>query len=137
MPGIRSGAGATGLMQVMPDTGAWIAEKIKLKQYQLNDPEDNIQLGTWYLDYTHQEYSGNSLLAIASYNAGPGAVSDWVTKSGVTDPDTFVETIPYSETKGYVKSVFGNYWNYLRLYNPEISQKLAQISDQHPIDLGS
>lgn len=134
MPGIRSGVGATGLMQVMPDTGAWIAEKIKLKQYQLNDPEDNIKLGTWYLDYTHQEYSGNSLLAIASYNAGPGAVSDWVAKNGLTDPDTFVETIPYDETRGYVKSVFGNYWNYLRLYNPDISQKLAQISDRQPTD---
>ena len=132
MPGIRSSVGATGLMQVMPDTGAWIAKQIKLKEYQLNDPDDNIKLGTWYLDYTHQEYSGNSMLAIASYNAGPGAVGDWLAKSGQQDPDVFVEKIPYAETKGYVKSVFENYWNYLRLYNPEISQKLTQISQEHP-----
>jgi soluble lytic murein transglycosylase len=136
MPGIRSVAGATGLMQVMPDTGMWIAEKIKLKEYKLEDPEDNIKLGTWYLDYTHQEYGGNSMLAIASYNAGPGAVGDWVAQKGVGDPDAFVETIPYSETRGYVKSVFENYWNYLRLYNPEISEKVARISDQHPKDEG-
>lgn len=132
MPGIRSSVGATGLMQVMPDTGAWIAKQIKLKTYQLNDPDDNIKLGTWYLDYTHQEYSGNSMLAIASYNAGPGAVGDWLAKAGQQDPDVFVEKIPYKETKGYVKSVFENYWNYLRLYNPEISQKLTQISQAHP-----
>lgn len=131
MPGIRSSVGATGLMQVMPDTGAWIAKQIKLKTYQLNDPDDNIKLGTWYLDYTHQEYSGNSMLAIASYNAGPGAVGGWVAKAGQQDPDVFVEKIPYAETKGYVKSVFENYWNYLRLYNPEVSQKLTQLQE-HP-----
>ncbi len=134
MPGIRSDAGATGLMQVMPDTGAWIAKQIKLKQYQLNDPDDNIKLGTWYLDYTHQEYSGNSMLAIASYNAGPGAVADWVAKAGQQDPDAFVEKIPYSETKGYVKSVFENYWNYLRLYNPEVSQKVTAVSKAQPTE---
>jgi len=132
MPGIVSSAGAKGLMQVMPDTGTWIAQKIKLKEFDLTNPEDNIKLGTWYLDYTHSEYAGNSMLAVASYNAGPGAVGGWVEKKGMGDPDRFVETIPYDETRGYVKSVFGNYWNYLRLYNPEISQKVAQISDSHP-----
>jgi soluble lytic murein transglycosylase len=134
MPGIESPVGAKGLMQVMPDTGMWIAKQIHLKQYELNDPEDNIKLGTWYLDYTHREYGGNSMLAIASYNAGPNAVAGWVAKKGINDPDEFVEAIPYEETKGYVKSVFGNYWNYLRLYNPGISQRLAQISRQHPVE---
>ncbi len=132
MPGIESSAGAKGLMQVMPDTGAWVAKQIKLKQYQLNDPDDNVKLGTWYLDYTHQRYGGNSMLAIASYNAGPNAVQGWVEKKGLGDPDEFVETIPYDETKDYVKSVFGNYWNYMRLYNPEISQKVAEVSKEHP-----
>jgi soluble lytic murein transglycosylase len=74
------------------------------------------------------------MLAVASYNAGPGAVADWVAKKGVTDADQFVEAIPYGETRGYVKSVFENYWNYLRLYNPEISQKLAQVTNQHPVN---
>jgi soluble lytic murein transglycosylase len=134
MPGIESPVGAKGLMQVMPDTGMWIAKQIRLKQYELNDPEDNIKLGTWYLDYTHREYGGNSMLAIASYNAGPNAVAGWVAKKGINDPDEFVEAIPYEETKGYVKSVFGNYWNYMRLYNPSISQRLAQVSKQHPVE---
>lgn len=132
MPGIKSSAGAVGLMQVMPDTGTWIAQKIKLKEFELTDPDDNIKLGTWYLDYTHTEYDGNSMLAVASYNAGPGAVADWVAKKGVGDADQFIESIPYSETRGYVKSVFENYWNYLRLYNPEIAQKLDQVSNQYP-----
>ena len=92
------------------------------------DADDNINLGTWYLNYTHSKYSNNSLLAIASYNAGPGNVSKWVRRYQVSDPDVFVEKIPFRETKGYVETVFGNYWNYLRIYNPEISQLLERYN---------
>lgn len=130
---IRSVVGATGLMQVMPETGSWIAEKIQLKKYNLENPDDNVKLGTWFLDYTHQEYNNNSMLAVASYNAGPGKVSEWLTKYGLSDPDAFIEVIPYAETKGYVESVFGNYWNYLRLYNPEIAQMLGKYSAGVPV----
>jgi soluble lytic murein transglycosylase len=118
---IRSSAGATGLMQVMPATGEWIAGKIGLKEYNLTDPNDNINLGTWYLDHTHEEYNNNTLLAVASYNAGPGNVANWLKRYGFNDPDVFVEQIPFPETKGYVEAVLGNYWNYLRIYNPEIA----------------
>ncbi len=127
MPSIKSPVGATGLMQVMPETGSWIAKQINLKSYQLDNPQDNIKLGTWYLNFTHDQYNSNSLLAVASYNAGPGNVSDWINRFGFKDPDEFVDRIPFNETKGYVKSVFGNYWNYLRLYDPEIAQQLAQL----------
>jgi soluble lytic murein transglycosylase len=130
-PAIESVAGATGLMQVMPDTADWVAQQIGLPQYTITDPNDNIALGTWYLDYTHREYSNNSLFAVASYNAGPGNVADWINRFGFTDPDLFVEQIPFPETKGYVESVFENYWNYLRLYNPDVSQRLANYSDKH------
>ena len=131
-PKIRSVAGAVGLMQVMPETGKWIAEKIKLKQYNLENPNDNVQMGTWFLNYTQREYDNNSLLAVASYNAGTGNVSKWLRQLGKRDPDEFVEAIPFDETRGYVRQVFGNYWNYLRLYNPEISQLLAKYSVAHP-----
>jgi soluble lytic murein transglycosylase len=127
-PKIVSVAGATGLMQVMPGTADWIAQQANLVDYNLNNPDDNIKLGTWYLDYTHAEYANNSLFAVASYNAGPGNVADWISRFGFTDPDVFVEQIPFPETKGYVESVFENYWNYLRLYNPEISRQLAQYA---------
>ena len=129
---IKSSVGASGLMQVMPETAVFIAKNIKLKEYKLDNPQDNINLGTWYLDHTHEEYNNNSMLAVASYNAGPGAVGGWLAKAKTQDQDEFVEMIPYDETRGYVKSVFGNYWNYLRLYNPEISQKIAQVAP-HPI----
>ncbi|MBE9179081.1 transglycosylase SLT domain-containing protein [Oculatella sp. LEGE 06141] len=130
-PAIESVAGATGLMQVMPGTAEWVAQQIGMPSYSVTDPNDNIALGTWYLKYTHQEYSDNSLFAVASYNAGPGNVADWITRFGFTDPDLFVEQIPFPETKGYVELVFENYWNYLRLYNPDVSQKLADYSDAH------
>ena len=131
MPGIESFAGAVGLMQVMPSTGDWIAGKLSLAEYDLSDPDTNVSLGTWYLNYTHEEWDGNSMLAIASYNAGPGNVADWLDRYGLEDVDRFVEQIPFAETQGYVESVFENYWNYLRLYDPEISALVTEYSPQH------
>lgn len=129
-PKIRSSAGAIGLMQVIPSTADWILGQIGESNSDLDTkletPSENIKLGTWYLDYTHQEYSNNSMFAVASYNAGPGAVADWIAR-GYGDPDVFVENIPYNETKGYVEAVFGGYWNYLRLYNPAISRQLTGV----------
>ncbi|MEA5421193.1 transglycosylase SLT domain-containing protein [Spirulina sp. CCNP1310] len=127
-PAIRSSAGALGLMQVMPETAQWIAQQTEIGDYQLDNPEDNIELGTWFLDYTHREFDGNSMLAIASYNAGPGNVSQWKRRFPTGDPDEFVEKIPFPETKGYVEAVFGNYWNYLRIYNPEIREQMAELA---------
>ena len=134
-PKIRSVAGATGLMQVMPGTGKWVADRINLKQYNSENPNDNILLGTWFLDYTHRQYDNNSMLAVASYNAGPTNVSKWLKTLGKSDPDEFVEAIPFGETKGYVRQVFGNYWNYLRLYNPEISELVGRYSTRSPKQL--
>jgi soluble lytic murein transglycosylase len=133
-PKIKSVANATGLMQVLPDKAKWIAPQIKedSKKINLEDPNDNIMLGTWYLDHTHDQYGNNSLLAIASYNAGPGNVAKWLKTIPTQDPDEFVEEIPFDETKNYVRQVFGNYWNYLRLYNPEISRLVKQYSAKHP-----
>lgn len=128
-PEIRSRSGAVGLMQVMPATGQWISGKINRGSYALDNPEDNVEMGTWYLDYTHNRYEQNSLLAVASYNAGPGNVAKWIKRYGLNDPDVFAEQIPFSETKGYVEAVFGNYWNYLRIYNPEIAQLMAQYAE--------
>ncbi|NHC37134.1 lytic transglycosylase domain-containing protein [Scytonema millei] len=139
-PNIRSVAGAVGLMQVMPSTAQYIAEKINVSNYNLENPQDNIQLGTWYMDYTHNRFDNYSLLAIASYNAGWSNVEKWLKRFNTQDPDEFVESIPFGETQGYVRQVFGNYWNYLRLYNPQVSQLVARYSDVHPsmsIDVAS
>ena len=126
-PEIRSSAGALGLMQVMPATGKGVAQQLGLGSYSLTNPEDSVNIGTFYLDYTHKKYNNNSMLAVASYNAGPHKVAQWVKRYGLADADEFVEKIPYRETKGYVESVFENYWNYLLVYNPEIQAKFQNL----------
>ncbi len=125
-PEIKSFAGALGLMQVMPATGQEVARQIGLQDYSLTNPEDNVNIGTFYLDFTHRKYDNNSMLAVASYNAGPNRVAQWVSRYGMNDADEFVEKIPYRETKGYVESVFENYWNYMRIYNTEVAQLFQQ-----------
>jgi soluble lytic murein transglycosylase len=130
-PAIKSVVGAGGLMQVMPETASFIAGNLKLKKYEITQVRDNLKLGTWYLNYVHKEWNGNSMLAVASYNAGPGNVQDWKTRFKSIDPDDFVEKIPFPETQGYVVHVFENYWNYLRLYDSEMSQLVAQYSPSH------
>jgi len=127
---IRSSVGAAGLMQVMPATAAWIKDQAGMTGYDLDNPNDNINLGTWYLDYTHSEHDNHSLFAVASYNAGPGNVAKWINRGGFTDADDFVEKIPFPETQGYVRAVFGGYWNYLRLYDPAIAQKVEQYQQR-------
>lgn len=128
IPTIRSSADAMGLMQVLPETGQWIAQHAnEPPPKNLNDPNDNIRLGTLYLDFTHDEYNDNSLFAIASYNAGPTSVSEWKQRFGFNDPDVFASKIPFPETNDYISSVFGNYWNYLRLYNPTVKQQMDAL----------
>jgi soluble lytic murein transglycosylase len=134
---IRSRSGAIGLMQIMPDTGSWIASKKGVNSYNLDRPEDNINFGTWYLDYTHGRYGNNSMLAVASYNAGPGAVGRWVEARGVGDPDEFVNNIPYDETRDYVSKVLGNYWNYLRLYSPSVQQQMMALEPSKNLNANS
>ncbi|NEP61153.1 MAG: transglycosylase SLT domain-containing protein [Symploca sp. SIO2G7] len=132
-PKIRSVAGAVGLMQVLPSTADWILTQIQENnndiETRLETPSENIKLGTWYLDYTHREYGDNSMLAVASYNAGPGNVADWVAR-GYDDPDVFAKNIPFAETNNYIKAVFGGYWNYLRVYDPNVSRQVAQYADK-------
>lgn len=129
-PDIDSVVGAIGLMQLVPPTASWVAEQIQLADYSLTNPEDNIRLGSWYLSHNHHRYDNNSLLAVASYNAGTSNVNEWIERFDINNRDRFVEQIPFPETKDYVEGVFGNYWNYLRLYNPEIRQKVQSLQQE-------
>jgi soluble lytic murein transglycosylase len=125
-PDISSRVGAVGLMQIVPETAQWVASQINLSEYSLKQPTDNIKIGTWYLAHNHDRYQNNSLFAIASYNAGTGNVNQWLKVYNTKDLDRFVEQIPFPETKDYVEGVFSNYWNYLRLYDPQIKQQVAK-----------
>ena len=112
--------GAIGLMQVMPDTGKWIANQIEDDDFtldRLNEPEMNIKYGTWYMASLQEEFGGNKVLALAAYNAGRGNVHEWIELYG-WDERTFDDytQIPFPETREYVKRVLDNEQNYAKLY---------------------
>ncbi len=115
-----SPAGAQGLMQVMPATGEREAQLIKLRGFdrsKLFDSDVGINIGTSYLGHLMKRFKGDTLLVAASYNAGPEAVISWISKNGYgKDRDVFVESIPFAETRGYVKKVLRNYAEYKRIY---------------------
>jgi TolA-binding protein len=117
-PSIVSRAGAVGLMQIMPATGAEIARDLG-EQFSIDtlyDPRANIRYGTFYLRKLLNQFSGNEVLAIAGYNGGPENAGEWYARSRDKDFDLFVEDIGFSETRNYVKKVLANYWFYRRLF---------------------
>lgn len=117
-PVVRSAVGAIGLLQLMPDTAAELAGT-PLSDAALEDPERNAVLGARYLRQLLERWQGQPLLAIASYNAGPGAVAGWITPQLQQDPELWVEAIPYPETRLYVKKVLGNLWSFQRPRQPQ------------------
>ena len=106
---VRSPAGAVGLMQLMPATAREVAKKIGINvpRWRLIDGEINIRLGTSYLATVLKRFDGNVVLAAAAYNAGPSRVSRWVSDASLA-ADVWVETIPFDETRAYVKGVLFN-----------------------------
>jgi soluble lytic murein transglycosylase len=126
-----SPTGALGLTQLMPSTARMVARKLKLHGYQtarLLDPETNIQIGGTYLGELYARFQ-HPALALASYNAGPGAVSGWLRARGSLPLDAFVEEIPLDETRGYVKRCLRSFAAYQFLYSngrmPALGQTLA------------
>ncbi len=119
-PWIESSAGAVGLMQIMPSTGEWIAEKLNDMKFQndlLYHPDVNIHLGCWYLQYLQDRFSRNYHLVISGYNAGPGVTDRWVETIDMTDLDSFIENIPYQETSEHIKKVLRSYMIYQIIYS--------------------
>ena len=108
----KSHVGASGLMQIMPATARYVAKKIGLSDFlphQVNDIDTNIQLGTNYLNMVLTDLGGSQALASAAYNAGPGRPRAWRAKlSKPVEGAIFAETIPFHETRGYVKNVLSN-----------------------------
>ncbi len=116
----ESPVGAKGLMQIMPETGRWIAQQRGIKNFdpsELYDPQTNISFGCWYLAYLDNEFNGQIPLIVAAYNAGLNRVGDW-TREGLWngDPD-HLDRIPYPETRAYVQNVLKNYQAYQSIYS--------------------
>jgi soluble lytic murein transglycosylase len=118
-PWARSPTGALGLMQLMPRTAQNVARGLKLRRVDpgmLYRPALNIRLGAAYLAELLAEFDGSNVRAVAAYNAGPLAVSRWVSARPDEDVDEWVEKIPISETRDYVKRVLGSYGAYRLVY---------------------
>ncbi len=115
-PNAKSSMGAVGLMQLMPKTADYIAEKSDniASSKGLNHPEQNIGMGQAYIKYLMRknDIGGNMIYLAASYNAGPGRFVKWLKEYGNDDPLLFVESIPVAETRNFVKDVMANYWIY-------------------------
>jgi len=132
-PTTVSNAGAVGLMQIMPAEVSRIAEAGGLGAMTREDlftPEKNIAVGAAEYAQKLATWNGNHVLAIASYNAGEQPVGTWIEKTPVDDMDLFVESIPYAETRLYVKTVTRNRFEYRRIYESSSSAVQQQSGTQ-------
>jgi soluble lytic murein transglycosylase len=135
-----SRSGAMGLMQLMPFTGEWVADRLGVASFvreQLYDQELNIRFGAYYLDHLNEKFQGNLVLTAASYNAGPEAVNKWIANGnlpvfGSTGPqvgddlEEFVENIPFQETRYYVKRVMRSYHEF---------KEIGELTEQEPLKM--
>ena len=129
MRDIRSSAGAVGLMQVMPATGRKVAKAISLPYSglaTLTNPVSNIRLGTSYLGQMAKRYSGNQVLATAAYNAGPHRVDRWLPENGSLDARVWIENIPFTETRKYVKRVLAAQ----AIFHWRMTGEMRRLSDE-------
>lgn len=119
----KSGVGAAGLMQIMPATGSWIARKLGIKTFNtrdLNEPETNLKFGTFYLRHIQDSLDGHPVLATAAYNAGPRRAQRWRGTKPM-EGAVYIESIPFQETRDYVKKVMANAMYYaLRFGQPSV-----------------
>ena len=115
----RSSVGASGLMQLMPATARWVAKKIGLTDFhpsRVNDTETNVLLGTSYMRMVMESLDNHPVLASAAYNAGPGRARKWQATRPL-EGAIYAETIPFNETRDYVKKVMSNSMYYSALFN--------------------
>ncbi|MHB1140292.1 MAG: transglycosylase SLT domain-containing protein [Sulfuricaulis sp.] len=124
----RSSAGALGLMQLMPATGKLTGRKLNIpirNNRAILNIENNLRLGAGYLKEVLGRNKGNQVLATASYNAGPNRVSSWMPERGM-EADIWVELIPYSETRDYVKNVM----SYTTVYDHRLGSRPERLRNR-------
>ena len=128
-PNARSSADARGLMQVLPSTGAAVAAKRGLPWGgggSLFDADTNIAIGTAYLRQLIDRYGGKPYQVIAGYNAGPSPLNRWVAQRPTMDPDFWIETISYKETREYVARVL----SFSTIYDWRLDGSARRVSDR-------
>ncbi len=127
----RSGVGALGLMQLMPATASFTAKLIKIPfkgNSELLDVDRNIELGSAYLKHLVDQYAGNPVLATAAYNAGPQRVNMWK-PSAPQAADIWIETVPYRETREYIKRVL----TYTTIFDQRLGGQTTRLSVRMPM----
>ncbi len=125
-PGAVSPVGAVGMMQIMPETGEWIAGQMGLADYSVDslyNPGINIRMGCWYLSELKFEFRDNLLLMMMAYNAGRGNTHGWMNANGWDYTFGEIRKIPYPESRNYVASVLHDRDEYYRLYKDKIEAK--------------
>lgn len=130
----RSSAGAQGLMQVMPATGKWVANKIGLRGYhprQLAEPQTNVLLGTSYMRLILDDLDRHPVLASAAYNAGPGRAQRWRDQRTL-EGAIYIETIPFDETRDYVKKVLANTTIYAAILEGRSQSLMGRLGSISP-----
>jgi soluble lytic murein transglycosylase len=106
--GAQSPAGARGLMQLMPETAAWLAQLMDMEDFSPDDvwgAETNIALGSYYLNWLADRFNGDMRLVLAAYNAGQGNVANWLNNPELSYDGVTLDSIPFSETYHYVNRV--------------------------------
>nr|WP_136250561.1 transglycosylase SLT domain-containing protein [Ningiella ruwaisensis] len=121
MPDAKSSADARGLMQILPSTARYLEDR-RFQTRDLYKPDVNARIGNKYLRYLMNKLNNNALLATASYNAGWRKVNEWLPEDSAVPADIWVETIPYRETRNYVKAVLA----YQQIYQDKLNQKPPQ-----------
>ncbi len=138
---IRSSAGASGLMQLMPATARWVARKVGMTDYsfsRVTDVDVNLRLGTSYLRMVLDDLDGHPALASAAYNAGPGRPRAWrAALSRPVEGAIFAETIPFNETRDYVKKVMSNAVVYAMLFDERSTSLKERLGTVAPKAAGS
>lgn len=130
----RSRVGAGGLMQLMPATAKWVAGKIGLKDWQwsqVTDVDTNLSLGTYYLRHVLDTLDGSPVLASAAYNAGPGRARAWRGDQSM-EAAIYAESIPFNETRDYVKKVMANSSYYAHNFSQQMQSLKARIGVIEP-----
>lgn len=124
----ESHKGARGLMQLMPATIDWAVENMGIKNFSyatIEDPDVNIDIGCWVLNYLSGELDGNLELVAAAYNAGIGNVTKWLGDTKYSSDGEYLDYIPYAETANYVKKVM----SYEKVYKIILRTDLYEIAN--------